>query len=908
MHSPPSKRPRPLAWLAVVAAALLLAWAGLALLVRVVFDPATLAGRLEPRLSAALNRQVELGTVSLALFPRPGVEVTGLRVHNPEAFGDLPLAAADRVTLHPRLLPLLRRQARVDRIRIEEPRLLLLVNEEGVSNFGDFLPESEGEVGSRRPARIDFDLRRIQLRGGRLLYRDASRGRAAVVDGMSGDGSLSRSGGGWAVGWRGSADSAVLRHPLVGERERRLARLGLEAELRAGPEFGWAEIRRGTLRVGPLAVSLAGRVDSLKTPVRRVDVRLASDSVPLADVLAAFAARHGERRWEADGTLSLDLTARGELGPGRRPAFSGTLGLRGGSLRRPGGPAAAGGLQGRAVLGGDSLRIAALRGEALGGALALDGTVWLDSARRFSLRVAARPSLERLLAVRPVEGVRGSGRLDVEVGLGGRLSALAAMRARGRVDLEGIRLELPSLLVPLGVPSGRLELAGEEARWSGLVVELGEDRLATQGTARQLFARFSDPPDVPLLTGRVEGRRLLADRVFPAPPDSIGYGKLVFARLGGRRVGTRTPEEIARERELSRPTSLPARGEIAVRLDTLRWLPYRLADFSAILRFTPELVEVADATFRSFGGRGSGWAAVALGAGAVEPFRLALRVEGARADELLASSTPLEGVLSGLLDLELATDGGLDSLLLPPRPSVEGEGRLGVRDGVLELGPLGAALSSFLGVPELRRLEFSRWEAPFRIEEGALRFSDARLEGRRATWSFSGAVGLGGGLDLGVSARLSPETARAAAAAGGPVAQALRPLLAGNRPLVLGLRVGGNVASPRLALDPSAIERGIREAARQEAERRVSEEVGRRLGAEEGDAARRLLEGGAGAEAGQRVEERLEERAGELLRGLLRREAPGAPRPDTAAARGRDTGGAARRDTGGGPAEVGEGR
>ena len=74
---------------------------------RSLLDPETLADRLEPRISQAVNRPVTIEGAELRLWPRPGVVVEGIRIANRGIFSETALSTADAVVLEPRLLPLL---------------------------------------------------------------------------------------------------------------------------------------------------------------------------------------------------------------------------------------------------------------------------------------------------------------------------------------------------------------------------------------------------------------------------------------------------------------------------------------------------------------------------------------------------------------------------------------------------------------------------------------------------------------------------------------------------------------------------------------------------------------------------------------------------------------------------------
>src|SRR5690606_31687542 len=83
-----------------------------------------LAAMAEARAEALLRREVEIGGVSLRVFPRPAVALEALSVGSATE-GAPPLATVRRVLLRPRILPLFSRQIVVDEVIIDSPRLLV---------------------------------------------------------------------------------------------------------------------------------------------------------------------------------------------------------------------------------------------------------------------------------------------------------------------------------------------------------------------------------------------------------------------------------------------------------------------------------------------------------------------------------------------------------------------------------------------------------------------------------------------------------------------------------------------------------------------------------------------------------------------------------------------------------------
>ena len=376
-----------------------LAWLALGLLFQGLLDRGRLARWSEARLETALNRDVEVGEVSLSAFPRPTVGLVDLRIGNRPGLDAAPLARVDRLRLRVALWPLLRRRVVVEEVELSDAALHLVVLPDGRSNFGDFAPAGDPEPPSGRPP-LRVRVEEIGLERGSVSYRRAETGRELAAREISGRVRLGRDGTGRELRVEVRAGE-VRASGLPGGRTLAPvpARLRLDGRLSEGGRASLAE----------LAVSVSGRMDSVARPVRRMDLRLVADSLALADVASLVRRLDGrdpepDGGTEAAGRLSLDLAVRGPWGSDHRPEVAGLVALREGRIGH-GGAGLARALAGEARIHGDSVTLEGLRGRLLDGDLEAAGGLRLDSARSWRLRLRARPRLRTLAALRGEEFV-----------------------------------------------------------------------------------------------------------------------------------------------------------------------------------------------------------------------------------------------------------------------------------------------------------------------------------------------------------------------------------------------------------------------------------------------------------------------------------------------------------------------
>lgn len=815
-----------------VLAALVVVYGVAAVLVHFLIDPQTLSAWVEPRMEAALNRDVQLEGARVRIFPTLGAELEGVEVGNLPDFQGPPLARVDRVRLAVAILPLFRGRVRVDEVRVESPRVHLAVAEDGVSNFGDLVPEGRDVEPDEGRSPMELAIREIVVRGADLSYESAPDTLRFSLSGLEADASLERSAtAGWRGGVEAASDAVALAHPALGD-ELRLDGPGLRGEATAGEEFEWVEITDGVLILGGAELALSGRMEGLKDPTRTVDLSLQSEDLSIPGVFELLpdsaAARVPGR---GTGTLAVDLRVRGSVGPDQRPVVRGEVQLQDVGFVDRSEEVLAEGVAGVLEIGEEVVEIREIRGTALGGPFTVSGTVAPDSALGFGLSVSGRPDLARAAGLAPFpEGTAIAGVVDAELELVGSGREPARTAIEGFAVAEGIRYEAPTLGVPVTVSSGRVDFVDDRAEWNEIPVDLGPDRLLVSGTLQRplgLMAPGAEP--IPGLEARVTGSRLDLDRVLPPRSDTaVTYGRLAFARMGQRTIQGRTAEEWATEKELALPDSLPMAGEVTLRLDTLISTPFRLEDVEATVAFTPALVGVTESRFVLYGGQVRSGFQVGVGGQEAQPFSLRVVTEGIRGGDFLARTSPLGRHLSGVLDLDLDVAGEVDRQMLPIPGTVSGGASTDLRDGRLEETPLTRALSQALSMANLASPTISRWTARMEVDGSTVRFLESDLDTDVGPLAYGGSMGFDGSLDLGLRLSLASDRLDSLALEQsgllGAVAGRLAGADGGAAPrLGIGIAIRGTLSNPSLSPQVSlatgdlgdALEAAAREPAQQ---------------------------------------------------------------------------------------------
>jgi len=142
---------------------------GLTILVKVVISPELIKKTVLPKISAAINRQVSLGDVSVSIFS--GIRLHDLAVQDRE--GDQPFVKAAALRLDYRLWPLLRKRVEIRQIRLESPLVRVVRNADGSFNFSDLIVKKEKPASDpKEKSPINLAVSQVTLSDGRVIFDD----------------------------------------------------------------------------------------------------------------------------------------------------------------------------------------------------------------------------------------------------------------------------------------------------------------------------------------------------------------------------------------------------------------------------------------------------------------------------------------------------------------------------------------------------------------------------------------------------------------------------------------------------------------------------------------------------------------------------------------------------------------
>lgn len=171
---------RPLKWILIAAAGLVALLLAGVLAVTQWVDPNVFKPRIVAALREATGRKVELqGDLELAWFPWLALRAGAGSLGNPPGFDGAPLARWREARLGARLLPLLRGEFELDRVRFEGLEIELRRDRDGHDNWSG-LADGAGGQGGSRPLRLAG----LDLRDARFTFVDGRDGTRLALEGL----------------------------------------------------------------------------------------------------------------------------------------------------------------------------------------------------------------------------------------------------------------------------------------------------------------------------------------------------------------------------------------------------------------------------------------------------------------------------------------------------------------------------------------------------------------------------------------------------------------------------------------------------------------------------------------------------------------------------------------------------
>jgi hypothetical protein len=534
-----------------------------------------------------------------------------------------------------------------------------------------------------------------------------------------------------------------------------------------------------------LGASLSGNVGLTQLMTDpRVDLSLKTGAMNLAD-LAAFVPPEQGEDYNPTGTLRLAMDVQG-------PVPEGADGLDALSVDGSGqlaslevdydGTALVRNLGADLAFSATTASLRAIDGQLLGKPLTGEVTIQDPmGSPRVDGKLAGAADLARLASLTAEsdeEATELAGNAEYDVRFAGPVDNLDAIRPTGRVRLTKVRYPYESFRHPVEVPDATVQLTGTGVQMDRSTINTGEQSVQLRATVRNLFPiskGLAEENPAMAVDFALTSNRLDLAKLYPEESGTdINYSELFAATLSGSTVDGRSPEALAEK--LYGGVALPA-VPVEGRVDIKTFLndPQRVDDLAFDLQMRDRRLMVRNLTGTTYDGqlagsitfdqRGSGaTSARPSGAGSVlmaarapgvaprppsSTLNYDVQLEGAQAGAFLEDWTTLGRVVNGTLDLTMGGETPLTEGLLPVANLLTARGNSVVANGGLSLD-LGITkrVVNKLGLNGSSFANFKRFGGSFTIEEGTLKMGEWTLGGPGPQTQLSGALGLGGSVDL----------------------------------------------------------------------------------------------------------------------------------------------------------------
>ena len=630
----------------------------------------------------------------------------------------------------------------------------------------------------------------------------------------------------------------------------------LNADLALSLESASLQSIEGTL----LGAALSGSVsvdDLMGTP--RLDLSLETGDMNLSD-LTAFAPPEQVEGYNPQGTVRITAAVSGPIPEGTDALDQ--LSVDGGG-RLSGFGVDYEGTEALRDLGADltfstsSASIQSIDGALFGKPVKGDVTIQDPMGTpRVDGRLAGTADLKQLddlsAKLSEAEPMGVSGTADYDVAFAGPIDNPDAIRPNGRIQLAELRYPYESFRHPIEIPNATVELTGTGLSMDQFTMTTGEQSMQLETTIRNLFPvseAMAETDPAMAVDFSFSSDRLNLVTLYPeeeqTDTSSVYYSQLFAATLSGSKVNGQSPKAVAEK--MYGDTELPGytvdgRVEIGTFLND----PQRIDDLAFDVGMKDRRLEVRNLGGTMYEGQlagsitfdqsGSASAAapnqsasvlMASRATAAAPrsvppssdLNYDIKLKDARTGAFLEDWTTLGKIVTGTLTLDMDGKTPLTEGFLPVKDALTAKGTSIVLDGGLadDFG-VAKAIVGRLGFDSASFTQFKKLGGNLAIENGAVQIDSWDLGNRLSDGQVSGALGLGGSVDLTMRMDLPVSTLQKSkifnlAGVGSSALSAIQKLTGsgnGDETIPVKVNIGGTMRNPSVQLvDKNAIKSAV---------------------------------------------------------------------------------------------------
>ncbi len=792
-------------WSAIVGIPLIVLACGIAA-AKLYFTSDRLKALVIPRVEATVHRPVNIRSISLGIFPSLAVDVDSLTIANARGrgFAARPMIELGRLTLKVRLFSLLSGKVEVSSVLLDQPHLLLEVNEWGETNYaglggGAEQPVSQGAPPSQAPTSgTALVLSNVQIRDGLIEYVDHQGNSQIRVTGLNHTMTMDVGPGEVRLDGQTSVDRlsyGTLRASMIPD-----LRLTMDEELVYDRTSDRLTIRKGTVTVQDMILTASGTISSASTkPVLAVVVE--SDKLSIADLLSLVPAEYMKKAegLKGTGTARIRLSVDGAIGDSAVPAFKGTIAATDASVRYAQLPQPITNVNLVATFERSVARqeFTLEKFSASLGANPLTATLRVVnfSDPWISLSVHASLNLAEVKDYYPLEqGTQLSGSLAADLTIAGKVNTPTAMTGSGTMDFRNVTIRTAESRKPLQNLQGTITVTNNLIDSKKISMVIGQSDLTLGFTMKNYLSVMSEDRKAPKATASL----------------SLASTRLVTADIMTDTGATKgTPSRGGRNPQPSGKGGLVLPNvdmDVTATVGTLVMERFTFTNMRAQMSVSNGVITLRSCTLGAFDGSVTTRGTLNLQKPERPTFDFAMSMANIDAHAMLPKFTSFGERMQGRLSMQTNLTGALDDTLGLVPQSLNGQGHVQASNGSLTGVKINSSIASLLKLPDLETIRYKDWSNDFSVSNGRLVIKDLKITALDADYIVNGSQGLDGSLDYSMSLVL-PEKTSSRISIAGFAGQAVDLFRDNTGRVKLDFAVGGTMDEPRVSLDTKAAQK-----------------------------------------------------------------------------------------------------
>jgi uncharacterized protein involved in outer membrane biogenesis len=816
-------------WLIILSIPLVLVIAGIIVL-KVMFTNERLKAMVVPRIEETTGRAVAMNSISLTVFPSIALKMEGVSMANRagEGFSSHPFLTIDVLRLNVRLLPLLKSRVEVTSLEFDRPFLLLEVNARNETNYADLTggksiagSKTQEVAGPAPSSAAAFVISNLLVNNGSvdyINYKDNSATRVRnlfLTTEVGGEGN--------SIVITGNATTDSLSYGSVETPLLEGLRLRLDHRMLYDLSKDTLKIEKGDMVLQDMRLVLSGSASHLQSN-SVLDFTVGSDSLNIADLLSLVPREYMKKAegLKGRGIAQVSIAITGILTDSTSADLAGTVTARGASIQYPQLPKP---ITDITVLSNftrtkmkQEFRVEDLSAN-LGGApvrMAMTVTNFDDPY----LRLSARGSLNLATVAEfyPLEkGTELGGEMKLDLRVAGRVMDQKTMQASGSMTFLDVSAKTASTATPVRKLNGAVTFDNEIAETKKLSLVMGTSDMTVACTVKNYLSLVSSDKKAPkstatmtLQSNHLYTRDLMSEEQAPA--------------AGGGQTAPGKP--VSQENRQAIPPKNPATGgksafalppldlDVTAAIGTLTLEKFEFTNVRGAMHISKGVVTMQNLTLNVFGGSVVSNGSLDLNRPDKPSFDFNLNLNDLQVGSLLTPFTSFGRHLSGALTMNTSLRGALNDTLGLVPDALEGNGKVGIKNGSLKGFKVNESLAGLLKLPDLETIQFTDWKNDFTVHNGRLVVKDLTITALNAQYVVNGTQGLDGTLDYRMALFL-PENTGQKLQLSGFVGEAINLFKDQSGRLKFDLNVGGTTDSPKVQLDTDTVRKRAEELAKQ---------------------------------------------------------------------------------------------